>query len=249
MSHHPQQILIVGATSAIATACARRWAAQGALFFLVARDETKLNAVADDLRARGATVHCHLLDLNDYAQHTTMLDACRAQLPRLDVALIAHGTLPDQSACEQDAQTAMDGFLSNGLSTIALLTPLANQMEAQRHGTLAVIASVAADRGRPSNYLYGSAKAAVTTFCEGLRARLHSANVRVLTIKPGFVATPMTQGLDLPSLLLASPERVATDITRAIARGRDSLYTPWFWQWIMLIIRLIPGAIFKRLSL
>lgn len=242
--------MIAGATSAIASACARIWAKEGASFFLVARDEMKLRIVAEDLRAQGAAaVHCHRLDLTDFAQHEVMLAECYAHLGSIDIALIAHGTLPNQQHCEQDTSIALAEFTNNGLSTIALLTPLANRMQAQGYGSIAVIASVAGDRGRASNYLYGSAKAAVSVFCEGLCVRLHRAGVQVLVIKPGFVATPMTQGLDLPKLLLATPEKVATDITRAIAAKHDVLYTPWFWRWIMLIIRHIPGRIFKKLKL
>jgi short-subunit dehydrogenase len=178
-----------------------------------------------------------------------MLDACYAALGQVDIALIAHGTLPDQKACEQDAQLAIQEFTNNGLSVIALLTELANRMEAQKSGCIAVISSVAGDRGRPSNYLYGAAKGAVTGFCSGLRARLFKSGVHVLTIKPGFVDTPMTQGLALPKLLLVTPDKVAQDIVRAVEKRRDTLYTPWFWRLIMLIIIHIPGALFKRLGL
>lgn len=244
-----KKTLLVGATSAIATACARHWAREGATFFLVGRTEEKLGQVADDLSARGATVHTHLLDLNNLEQHSAMLDECFAKMGEVNVALIAHGTLPDQKACEQNAQQAVQEFTNNGLSVIALLTDLANRMEAQKSGCIAVISSVAGDRGRPSNYLYGAAKAAVTAFCSGLRGRLFKSGVQVLTIKPGFVDTPMTQGLPLPKLLLATPEKVAQDIVRAVEKRCDNLYTPWFWRYIMLIIIHIPGAIFKRLGL
>lgn len=244
-----QKILIVGATSSIATACARLWAMQGATFFLVGRTAEKLSQVADDLTARGATIQTHVLDLNHFDQHPAMLDACYSAMGQVDIALIAHGTLPDQKACEQDAQLAVQEFTNNGLSVIALLTGLANRMEAQKSGCIAVISSVAGDRGRPSNYLYGAAKGAVTDFCSGLRARLFKSGVHVLTIKPGFVDTPMTQGLALPKLLLVTPEKVAQDIVRAVEKGRDTLYTPWFWRFIMLIIIHIPGTVFKRLSL
>jgi short-subunit dehydrogenase len=243
------KILIVGATSAIATACARLWATQGATFFLVGRTAEKLGQVADDLAARGTTVHTHVLDLNHFDQQAAMLDACYAALGQVDIALVAHGTLPDQKACEQDAQLAVQEFTNNGLSVIALLTDLANRMEAQKSGCIAVISSVAGDRGRPSNYLYGAAKGAVTDFCSGLRGRLFKAGVQVLTIKPGFVDTPMTQGLPLPKLLMATPDIVAQDIVRAVEKRRDTLYTPWFWRVIMLIITHIPSAIFKRLAL
>lgn len=244
-----RKILIIGATSAIATACARCWVGQETSFFLVGRTAEKLRQVADDLAARGASVQTQVLDLNRFDQHAAMLDACYATLGRVDIALIAHGTLPDQKACEQDAQLAVKEFTNNGLSVIALLTDLANRMEAQKSGCIAVISSVAGDRGRPSNYLYGAAKGAVTDFCSGLRSRLFKAGVQVLTIKPGFVDTPMTQGLTLPRRLLATPEKVAQDIVGAVEKRRDVLYTPWFWRLIMLIIIHIPGGIFKRMTL
>lgn len=244
-----KQILIVGATSAIATACARRWSDKSTTFFLVGRTAAKLAHVADDLTARGAAVHTHLLDLNLIDRHPAMLDDCFIRMGRVDVALIAHGTLPDQKSCEQDPRQAVQEFNNNGLSVIALLTDLANRMEAQQSGCVAVISSVSGDRGRPSNYLYGAAKAAVTTFCSGLRTRLFKSGVRVLTIKPGFVDTPMTTGLSMPRFLLATPEKVAQDIVSAVDKQRDNLYTPWFWRFIMLLIIHIPNAIFKRLRL
>lgn len=245
-----KNILIIGATSAIANACARTWAAEQARFFLVGRSADKLAQVANDLRARGANdVLTHALDLNDLEAHETMIDSAFSSLGTLHISLIAHGTLPDQAICQQDVDVALREFSSNGLSVIALLTRLANRLEQQRSGTIAVISSVAGDRGRPSNYLYGTAKAAVSTFCEGLRARLFKANVHVLTIKPGFVDTPMTQGLPLPKALVATPERVAQDIVSAIEKKKNSIYTPAFWAAIMLIIRSIPQFVFKRASL
>lgn len=242
-------VAVFGATSAIASACSRRWAMNEARFFLVGRDEEKLRQVRDDLVVHGASVAMHVLDLNEIDRHAAMLDKCFEALGRVDVALVAHGTLSDQGKCETDAQHAVHEFTSNGLSVIALLTELARRMEPQKSGCIAVISSVAGDRGRSSNYLYGAAKAAVTQFCSGLRGRLFASGVNVLTIKPGFVDTPMTQGLSLPRLLLASPEKVARDITKAVETGRNTIYTPWFWRPIMLIIALVPEFVFKRLKL
>jgi len=245
-----KRILIIGASSAIAGACARQWATQGASFFLVGRDPAKLEQVAADLLARGAAgAGVHLMDVADVAAHPAMLARCIESLQAIDIALIAHGTLPDQKACEQDPALALREFASNGSSTIALLTLLANCLEQQRSGTLAVITSVAGDRGRPSNYLYGSAKAAVSTFCEGLRARLYKSGAHVIDIRPGFVDTPMTRGLPLPAPLVASPDTVARRIVAGIERRANVLYAPAFWALIMLVIRSIPRAIFNRLSL
>lgn len=246
-----KNILIVGATSAIAIACAREWAKQGdARFFLVARNGERLKQVADDLTARGAKLAaCHQLDIDSLERHSGMLERCASELGSLDIVLVAPGTLPDQAACQADPAVAVREFNTNAVSVIALLTPIANTLEAQKRGTLAVISSVAGDRGRPSNYLYGSAKAALSAFCEGLNARLFKSGVHVLTIKPGFVATPMTAGLPLPGPLVATPEQVASDIVRAVEKRKDVLYTRWFWAIIMLIIRSVPRFLFKRASL
>lgn len=245
-----KRVLIIGATSAIAGACARLWAEQGSELFLVARNAEKLEQVAADLRIRGArAVATHCLEATDIAAHPAMLESCLAALQQIDIALIAHGTLPDQRACEREVGEALREFANNATSVIALLTLLANQFELQRCGSLAVISSVAGDRGRPSNYLYGTAKAAVSTFCEGLRARLFKVGVHVITIKPGFVDTPMTRGLPLPAALVAKPEQVAQRIVKGIERRVATLYTPGFWALIMLIIRTIPQPIFKRLNL
>ena len=245
-----KKILIVGATSSIATACARIWADQGCTLFLVGRNEEQLQQIAADLFVRGArAVETHALDLNQFEQHKPMLEACFRSLGEVDQVLIAHGSLPDQQACENDFELALREFSTNGLSVIVLLTQLANYMEVQRHGGIAVISSVAGDRGRPSNYLYGTAKAAVSTFCEGLRARLFKSGVHLLTVKPGFVDTPMTQGLSLPRFLLAQPEQVAKDILHSLEKQAAVSYTPWFWWGVMQLIKAIPTIIFKRMNL
>jgi len=245
-----KNIVIIGATSAIAIACARVWAAQGARFFLVGRNGERLAQVAADLSARGAALAAtHQLDIDQLDAHPAMLAHCAAELGAIDIVLVAPGTLPDQQACQDDAAVAVREFNTNAVSVIALLTPLANTLAAQKRGALAVISSVAGDRGRPSNYLYGSAKAALSAFLEGLRARLYKSGVHVLTIKPGFVATPMTAGLPLPGPLVATPDKVAGDIVKAIDKRRNVLYTPWFWGGIMWIIRSVPQFLFKRASL
>lgn len=244
------RILIIGATSAIAQACARCWAPRGADFFLVARDAERLRSVAQDLSVRGASeVREFAMDANDLPAHAAMCEQAVRSLGRLDIVLIAYGTLPDQAACERDAGLAFGEFSTNCTTVIALLTVLANQFERQRGGAIAVITSVAGDRGRRSNYLYGSAKAAVSVFCDGLRIRLREAGISLTDIRPGFVATPMTHELALPLLLVSRPEDVARRIVSGIERGTDVLYAPAYWRLIMLIVRLIPRTLFERMNL
>lgn len=243
------RVLIVGATSTIAQATAKHFAAAGDKLFLTGRSDEKLQVIADDLRVRGAEqVHTYVLDVNHFTSHAELLRDALSALGELDVVLIAHGTLPDQEACENDLEKTLHELSTNALSTIALLTPVARQFEEQGSGTIAVISSVAGDRGRQSNYVYGTAKAAVSTFLSGLRNRLYDAGVNVVTIKPGFVDTPMTAHLP-KNALFASPEYVGKQIYDAIVAGKDVVYIPWFWRFIMLVIKLIPEPIFKRLNL
>jgi short-subunit dehydrogenase len=243
------KLMIVGATSAIALETARHFAADGAEFFLVGRNAEKLAAVQRDLEVRGATrVLSYTLDLNDLAQHGALVSAACEALGELDAVLIAHGTLTDQSRAQVSVEETLREMQTNALSYISLLTLLAERFEQQRHGCLAVISSVAGDRGRRSNYVYGTAKGAVSLFASGLRARLSKAGVAVVTIKPGFVDTPMTAHLR-KNPLYAKPARVGRRIYKAMLKGEDVVYIPWFWRYIMLVIRLIPERLFKRLPL
>lgn len=241
-----QRILIIGATSAIAEATAREYARRGAQLVLVARDAERLDTIAADLRVRGATAHAHVLDANHTAGHAAMLDAAWAALGGVDVALIAHGTLPDQAACSASVERSLQEFATNGTSVIALCVALAQRLQAP--ATLAVISSVAGDRGRASNHLYGSAKAAVSAFTSGLRQSLHGSGVNVLTIKPGFVDTPMTAAFR-KGALWATPAQVATGIVRAVEKRRAVAYLPWFWWGIMRVITHIPETVFRRIKL
>lgn len=244
-----RKVLIIGGTSAIAVATARLFARQGDRLFLVGRTEQKLRVVADDLRMCGAEyVGTSVLDVNEFEQHVTMLQKAAKQLDGFDTALIAHGTLSDQNACEATFGEALGELRTNFISVISLLTHVANQFEQQGYGTIAVISSVAGDRGRQSNYLYGTAKGAISTFLQGLRARLHKAGVRVVTLKLGCVDTPMTAHMP-KHMLYAQPETVAKGIYRAINSKRDVTYIPWFWRPIMLIINSMPEQLFKRLQL
>jgi decaprenylphospho-beta-D-erythro-pentofuranosid-2-ulose 2-reductase len=245
----PKNILVIGATSAIAVAVTRIWAEQGHQMYLLARSAERAAGVAADLRLRGAgAVGAAALDVNDFPRHGAVLQEAAAAMHTLDIVLIAHGTLGDQQACERDFNQALRELNTNAISVISLLTHLAPIFEAQGGGTMAVIASVAGDRGRQSNYVYGAGKAAVAVFLQGLRNRLHPFGVHVLTIKPGFVDTPMTSGFE-KGLLWISPDTAAKDIAKAIERRADVAYVPGFWRWIMLMVRCIPESIFKRMRL
>lgn len=245
-----KRIVIIGATSAIAHAAARLWAAQGAALFLVGRNVERLAANAADLRVRGAaSVATHAMHATDDAAYAPMLAAALAALGGIDIALIAHGTLADQRACELDLALLRAEIETNGVSVCLLAQLFGNHFATQGGGTLAVIGSVAGDRGRQSNYVYGAAKGLVARFLEGLRNRLAQSGVQVLTIKPGFVDTPMTAEIEKKGLLWAQPEAVAAGILQAIDNKRDVVYLPWFWRVILLVIRHIPERIFKRLSL
>lgn len=241
-------ILIFGATSAIAQAVALRYASTGNSFFLVARNDEKLATLRQRLIDSGTDdVATAQADLVNFAEHPALVKAAFAKLTTVDLVLIAHGTLPDQARCEVDAEAALEALNVNGLSAVSLLTELAPKMREQAKGAIAVITSVAGDRGRPSNYVYGSAKAMVSAFLQGLRGKLHGAGVHVIDIRPGLVDSPMTAHLK-KGPLFATPDRVADGIVRAVARKRHTVYIPGWWRIIMAVVRLLPDAIFKRLN-
>lgn len=243
------KIVVCGALSAIAQAVCRELCAGKPEFFLIGRDATRLRSVADDLLARGAT-KCHVLDgdLVDGQFINRAVTASEEVLEGSSLFLLCYGALPNQAECERDPQKMHESLTVNFTSVTHWLELIAEKYEARRSGAIAVISSVAGDRGRQSNYIYGAAKGGLSIYLQGLRNRLFRSNVAVLTVKPGFVDTPMTAAVK-KGALFASPAQVATDIVRAIQRRNNELYTPWFWRWIMLVIRNIPEEIFKRLKL
>jgi decaprenylphospho-beta-D-erythro-pentofuranosid-2-ulose 2-reductase len=246
---NPQKILVLGATSGIAEATCRIWAQQGAALFLVARNPEKLAAVAADLKTRGATyIDTAVADLDDTDQHPKLLSHAINSLGGMDVAYLAHGILGEQTKAEQDFNTAAQILHTNFVAPVSLLTWLANYCVQRHSGVLAVISSVAGDRGRKSNYLYGSSKAGLTAFLGGLRNRIDREGVTVLNIKPGPTATPMTASMPGADKF-ADVNAVARDIAAAIARKADNLYTPIKWGPIMWVIQHIPESVFKKLNL
>jgi len=245
----PKKILVLGATSGIAEATCRIWAPQGASLFLVARNADKLAAVAADLKTRGAGyVDTAVADLDDTTLHPALLAHAINSLTGLDIAYLTHGILGDQAAAEQDFEVAAQILHTNFVSVVSLLTWLANFCVQRHAGTLAVISSVAGDRGRKSNYLYGASKAGLSAFLGGLRNRVDREGVTVLNIKPGPIRTAMTAGVK-GSEKFADVEKTAATIAKAIDNKVDTLYVPFQWAPIMFVIRHIPERVFKKLNL
>jgi decaprenylphospho-beta-D-erythro-pentofuranosid-2-ulose 2-reductase len=242
-------IAIFGATSGIAAAVARRYAETRERLILVGRDAAALTTAAADLGVRGAA-EIHILQA-DFARLEDLPDLVAAAWDHfggIDVALIAYGTMPDQQQAEADAAAATAAITANFTSPAILLNELGRRFQVQGRGTIAAITSVAGDRGRKSNYVYGAAKGGLQRLLEGLRHRLAASGVAVVDIRPGFVATEMTAHLQRTGPLWAGPDKVAADIVRAIAAGRPVSYTPAFWRLIMLVVRTIPRFAFHRTS-
>ncbi len=245
----PRRILILGATSGIAEACIRLWAKRGDHLFLVGRNTNRLAAVVADARTRGAAyVDSAVVDLDRTEQHADLLAHAINSLGGLDIAYLALGVLGDQSKAERNFHDAAHIVHTNYTAPVSLLTWLANYC-AQRHsGTIAVLSSVAGERGRKSNYVYGSSKAGLTAFVDGLRNRIDREGVHVMTIKPGPVKTSMTDGMKGQERF-ADVNKVAATIVKAIDRGQDIVYVPGQWRLIMSVIRAIPERVFKKLNL
>ena len=204
--------------------------------------------MADDLTVRGAAqVATFLLDVTDLDRHDALFSAVTESLGGLDAVLVAHGVLPDQAVCERDVSAMARALMINGVGTAALLTCAANYCEAQGYGCIAVLGSVAGDRGRRSNYVYGASKGMIEVFLQGLRQRLAPTGVRVVTIKPGPVDTPMTEHLP-KTRLFARSGYVGAKVYRAMLRRNSVVYIPWFWRWVMLAMRLVPEPIFRRVQ-
>ena len=250
MSKHAETVIVVGATSDIARATAMELAREYNLI-LTGRDRTELDAIAQDIVIRYecdvSTLMFEALNSND---HATFISECFEKTKRIAGAVICHGFLPDQVEAQRDWGLARKTLDINFTSCVSVLEPLMEHLEGQQEGFLAVISSVAGDRGRQSNYLYGAAKGGLSLYLQGLRNRGQHSGVHVMTVKPGFVATAMTVGIvDPKSPLVATPEQVARDIVRGIKKRKGVIYSRWFWRYIMLVIRSIPERIFKRLRL
>lgn len=252
-----KNIIILGATSAISQAVAKQMLTEDVCFHLVARNKDKLDIVANDLIARGCSnVICYQLDFNDLNAHTQFVNTISENVNFIDILFICYGVMNSQHDCETDVVKSIEQLNSNFTSTVSLLVLFSQVMSRQCIGpdseqdsrTIAVVSSVAGDRGRKSNYIYGSAKSGLTTFLEGLRYKLYAKGINVLTIKPGLVDSPMTAGMD-KGALWTSTDQVAKYIVKGIENKKSVIYVPPFWFFIMAIIKLIPAFIFRKLNI
>jgi len=241
--------LVLGASSAIARAFARVAAAEGGDVILAGRDRDDLDKSAADVALRsGRRAVVVDFDALDYGSHAALIERARAEAGGTLNIFLAFGTMPSQPEIDAEPTLAFRTIESNYVGAVSVLQAAAPMLEAQKGGAVVVLGSVAGDRGRIKNYVYGSAKAGLSAYLQGLRARLFRSGVSVTTVKPGFVDTAMTFGL--PGMfLVASPEAVARACLAAARKGREEIYVPFFWWGIMTIIRNIPERIFKRLSI
>lgn len=249
MSASKGRVLVLGATSAIARAAAAHLAQRGYDLFLAGRHAETLERNAADLRTRyGVRVDVGIFDATNASTHAAFVAEVDAKADGLMGVVLAFGVLGDQERAKEDFSAAKEVIDANFTGAVSVLTHCASVLEQRGRGFIIGISSVAADRGRQSNYVYGAAKAGLDAFLSGLRNRLHPAGVRVITVKPGFVDTPMTFGKE-GMFLVASPEEVGARVVSALDGMQDVVYVPWFWQPIMRVIKSIPEGVFKRLKL
>ncbi len=242
------RIVIIGATSAIAEQCARLWVRAAVDIILIGRDLVRVSRVAADLRVRSpqSSVTAHEVNFFDPVSITALAQKLAAE-KAIDIVLIAHGNLPDQKECEQNITQAREALEINGVSPVLFAEAFAQQMEQVGRGTIAVIGSVAGDRGRKTNYVYGAAKGMVERYVQGMQHRFAHSKITIVLIKPGPTATPMTA--HLPQRGMASAEAVASRIITAIDAGTPVAYVPAKWAIIMMVIRHLPRSIFNKLNI
>ena len=247
MNDRPKTALVIGATSDIGRAIAHALAEDGCALQLAARDAGRLERETRDLRVRTAVaVTAHPCDVLDESGGVSLLDTLD---PLPDVAVCVVGLLGNQAESQRDGAAAERVMRTNYLGPSLLMGALAERFERRGSGVLVGVSSVAGERGRATNYVYGSAKAGFTAFLSGLRGRLAASGVHVVTVKPGFVRTRMTDGMNLPAQLTATPEEVAAAVLPAIHRCRDVVYIRRVWRLIMLLIRAVPERVLKRMKL
>ena len=251
MSNQYKKIVIIGATSAIAEHCARLWVEEAAInLVLVGRDTSKTERVATDLRIRSpqSIISTREVNFTDPDNIQQLADAIASE-GNINTVLIAHGTLPTQIECQDNLTSAYNALSINGISPALFAEAFAGHMQKANSGTLAIISSVAGERGRKSNYVYGAAKGLITRYAQGLQHRLANTGVKVVLIKPGPTDTPMTAHLKQTNVKLHNVEKVAQQIVLGIKQGKPSVYAPAKWALIMIVIRQLPRFIFNKMDI
>lgn len=242
-------ILIIGATSSLARAAACIWAKRGHSIFLASRERSELERLSSDIKIRyDVTVRYATFNIEDFNSHQNFLKGVIQEMGGLYGVLLVSGYLGDQAIAIGDFKEAKAIIDINYTGACSILSHCANALFEKREGFIAAVSSVAGDRGRQSNYIYGSAKGGLNIFLQGLRNRLSPQNITVLTVKPGFMDTAMTYGRQ-GMFLIASPQKVGKAIVEAVDSRKNVIYVPWFWRLIMMIICAIPESLFKRLKL
>ncbi|MCF7817188.1 MAG: SDR family oxidoreductase [Kiritimatiellales bacterium] len=242
-----KNVLILGATSNLAQAMAKKFAAEGWSLSLAARNMELLQPVASDLQVRSkAEVQTVEFDATDFPSHQGFYDSLTT---KPDAVICVFGYMGDQLIARTDFDEVRKTIDVNYTGAVSILNVVAADFEKRGHGSIVGISSVAGDRGRQSNYIYGSAKAGFTAYLAGLRNRLFKSGAHVMTVKPGFCRTKMTESLELPAALTASPEQVANAVFHGLEKRRNVVYTLWMWRWIMLVVQHIPEVVFKRLEM
>lgn len=243
-------LLVLGGNSAIAKSIAEKFASDKTDIFFAGRNIAEQERIANDFRLRyGINTWSGRFDAKDYGGHEQFLSDVLKVMPSVENVIVAFGMLGEQQKAAVDFDHALQIYQVNFMGSVSILTHLSNYLKEKRKGGIIVISSIAGDRGRQSNYIYGSAKGGLSVYCQGLRNELSKYNVNLMTVKPGFVDTPMTYGLKMPKLLLSSPEKVGRIVYKSFRKKKDIVYAPSYWRYIMMIIRSIPEKFFKKLNL
>jgi short-subunit dehydrogenase len=240
-------VLIIGGNSDVGKSVAKDFAKLGSSLILTSRKQGQLDSFKSDLEIRNE-INCdiELFDVLDFKLHKSFYENLKT---KPDIVITCTGYLDNQEDSQNDFEESLKSIHTNFTGLVSILNIISNDFEKRKKGVIVGISSVAGDRGRGSNYIYGSSKSGFTSYLSGLRNRLNKSSVQVITLKPGFINTKMTSHLDLPNILTAAPEDISNDIISSIKKGKSVVYTKWFWKWIMLIIKNIPEFHFKKMSI
>ena len=247
MEFKEKTVLILGGNSDVGKSIARDFSKLGSNIILTSRKKGQLDSFKSDLKIR-YSIKCDLefFDVLDFNSHESFYFNLKK---KPDIVISCIGYLDNQEKSENSFEESLKSIQTNFTGLVSILNVVSNDFESRKSGIIVGISSVAGDRGRGSNYIYGCSKSGFTSYLSGLRNRLNKSNVKVITVKPGFIKTKMTNHLDLPKLLTASPDYISNVIINSIRKNKNVIYIKWFWRWIMLIIKIIPESIFQKMKL